>query len=137
MISLTEITRQVFPRIALVLFCACLMIGCGHSGPVPAEAKVSGAAVPELIRGLESPDPTIRVRSAASIGRIGPDAKPAVPALTTALKDPDPAVQAAAAYSLGQIGPDARDALAELEPLSRTAGPLGEVAAKAIAQIKP
>jgi HEAT repeat protein len=113
------------------------MIGCGHSGSVPAEAKVSADAVPELIRGLESPDPNARVRSAASIGRIGPDAKQAVPALTTALKDPDPSVQAAAAYSLGQIGPDANAALPELEPLSRTTGPLSEVAAKAITQIKP
>jgi hypothetical protein len=122
---------------AIALLCACMPIGCGRPGALPAEAKVSGTAVPELIRGLESPDPTARARCAASIGRIGPDARDAVAALTTTLKDPDPSVQAAAAYSLGQIGPDARAALPELEPLSRTGGPLGEVAAQAIAQIKP
>jgi len=134
-------TRRIacrwFPPIAIALVCAILPTGCGRTAPVPADAKINAAAVPELIRGLQSPDPTARARSAASLGRIGPDAKEAVSALTTALKDTDPSVQAAAAYSLGQIGPDAGEALAELEPLTRRGGPLREVAAKAVSQIKP
>jgi HEAT repeat protein len=137
---LNAMTRRMACRflfVAVALICAGLPIGCGRTAPVPSEAKVNATAVPELIRGLQSPDPTARARSAASLGRIGPDAKGAVPALTTALKDTDPAVQAAAAYSLGQIGPDAGEALAELEPLTRRDGPLREVAAKAVSRIKP
>jgi HEAT repeat protein len=73
------------------------------------------AAVPELVRALESEDHARRWRAARTLGRIGPAAEPATAALTKALADPSSVVRAHAARALGRIGPGAKPAAPALQ----------------------
>jgi hypothetical protein len=76
--------------------------------------RIGAPAVPELIRRLDSPDPELRRRAAAVLGRIGPDAALAVPQLIRLLEDPHAPVRHTAARTLGQIGPRASAAVPAL-----------------------
>lgn len=83
-------------------------------------ARIGAAAVPEVTRMLNDPQPQQRIRAAGILARIGPDAQPAVPVLITRLHDPDEGVRKAAAHALGQMGPAAADAVpALLEAVER------------------
>jgi hypothetical protein len=83
-------------------------------------ARIGAAAVPEVTRMLNDPQPAQRIRAAGILARIGPDAQPAVPVLITRLHDPDEGVRKAAAHALGQMGPAAADAVpALLEAVAR------------------
>ena len=76
--------------------------------------RIGAAAVPELVKALESPDPVIREKAVGVLGRMGPDAEAAVPALVKLLEDPDEGVRKATARTLGQIGPAAKEAVPSL-----------------------
>jgi HEAT repeat protein len=43
--------------------------------------REAGVAVPELTRALDDPEGQVRMWAIRSLGKIGPEAKPAVPAL--------------------------------------------------------
>ena len=73
--------------------------------------RIGAAAVPSLVDALANPDPAVRHKSVAVLGRMGPEAAAAVPALIKLLDDPDPDVRKATARTLGQIGPAAKDAV--------------------------
>jgi HEAT repeat protein len=100
---------------------------------------------PRLIRRLGAPDPDVRLRAAAALGRLQGAVAEAVEPLAAALKDEDPHVRKAAALTLGDIGPAALPALpALLEALGdgepsvrrRVAVALGELgAAEALAAL--
>jgi len=64
--------------------------------PVPA----ANAAVANLLKALQDPDPAERRRAASGLHALGADAKEAVPSLRDALKDSDEEVQMWAALSL-------------------------------------
>jgi HEAT repeat protein len=64
------------------------------------EIGPGAAAAPALADLLKSGSPTVRAEAARTLGRMGPQAKPALPALQGALRDPDRAVRAAADGSL-------------------------------------
>lgn len=81
-------------------------------GTSPEAARMLGeigesakAAVPELVKNLQSSDPLLRFEAARALGRIGPAAQTAVPALQRALEDESLDVRQAAQTSLEQIGP--------------------------------
>jgi HEAT repeat protein len=69
-------------------------------------------AVPELIRLLQDPDPSLRNLAAQELGFIRPVATDTVTALALALGDPD--LQKQAVRSLGELGPTARAAIPAL-----------------------
>jgi HEAT repeat protein len=76
--------------------------------------RIGAAAVPPLIVALRSEDPTVRLRAAEVLGRMGPEAADAVEELVRLLNDPDVRVRKAAIRTLGQIGPAAKDAVPAL-----------------------
>ena len=76
--------------------------------------RIGEAAVPELIRVLESQDPVMRRKAIEVLGRMGSGAAAAAPELEKLLDDPDPQVRKAAVRTLGQIGPAAGDAVPAL-----------------------
>jgi HEAT repeat protein len=51
-------------------------------------------------------DKGIRIATAATLGRLGPTARPAIPALAKALRDADPEVRLGVAHVLVQIDPE-------------------------------
>lgn len=67
-------------------------------------AKLQGAAVPVLIKGLNSKDPRIRSESARTLGKIR-DPR-AIPALVRAADDPEADVRTRVIEALGEIGGD-------------------------------
>jgi len=66
-------------------------------------------AVPALIKTLEDPSPTARMKSAISLGLIGDPQ--AIPSLYKVLKDPHELVRKYACEALGNIGRSAIPAL--------------------------
>ena len=60
-------------------------------------------AVPELVHGLKSKDPSARGQAAEGLGQVGPEAGAAAPALAEALKDPDARVRIKAAEALWEV----------------------------------
>jgi HEAT repeat protein len=74
--------------------------------------QIGAAAVPELSRALEDPNPEVRGAAAEAVGRIGPPARGAAPALLGLLGLEQPVeVRRAAVGALGNVGADA-DAVA-------------------------
>jgi HEAT repeat protein len=63
-------------------------------------------AVPALTGALQNPDWQVRVISAYSLGRLGPEASSAVPVLINALQDGNVDVRFSAAQALGKINAD-------------------------------
>ncbi|MBO0699292.1 MAG: HEAT repeat domain-containing protein, partial [Zavarzinella sp.] len=61
--------------------------------------------------------PAIRAAAAASLGRMGSNARTVVNVMIESLKDPDAAVRAAVAEGLGRIGDEAKSAISRLIPL--------------------
>jgi|SRR5579859_746403 len=97
------------------------------------------AAVPELIRALDTTTQNVRHAVVETLGQLGD--QQAVAALIPLLQAPDPDLRAVAATSLGQLG-DAQ-ALPALQQMaqydagcSRQRGRLKEIATKAITQIQ-
>jgi hypothetical protein len=76
--------------------------------------RIGAAAVPALIDALHDPDPAVRIKATAVLGRMGSDAKDAVPHLVKLLDDPDESVRKAATRTLGRIGPPADQAVPAL-----------------------
>jgi hypothetical protein len=64
---------------------------------------IGAEAVPELVKGLDSPNPLVRRWAANILAGIGPDAQDALPALRAALSDDDAGVRAAAGAAMDQI----------------------------------
>jgi HEAT repeat protein len=75
---------------------------------------VGMAAVPKLIDGVTSGIPSLQQKSAAVLGAIGPDARPAIPSLLNKLSAPQPSVRAAMVEALGKLGPEATAAIPSL-----------------------
>ena len=73
------------------------------------------AAVSEAMRADKSA--TVRAAAAATLGKLGPNAKAAVNVLIESLKDPEPGVRAAVADALGRVGDEARSGISRLLPL--------------------
>lgn len=65
-----------------------------------------GVAVPALTGALQNSDWQVRVISAYSLGRLGPEASSAVPALINSLEDGNVDVRFSAAQALGKINAD-------------------------------
>lgn len=104
--------------------------------PEPAVA----AALPVLIQILEDKarGNLMIMNAAASLGKIGPPAKPAVGALIKrALRHPDPHVQRPAARALGAIGPVTEDVIPALKRAAKDGGPgVPEAVAEAMEMIQ-
>lgn len=75
-----------------------LAIGCG-------DARRIEHSVESLTKTLrEDKNPEMRYWAAESLGRFGPEARPAVPDLVEALKDDNKMIRQGVAYALGEIG---------------------------------
>jgi CubicO group peptidase (beta-lactamase class C family) len=77
-------------------------------------AQIGDAALPALIRALDSDQAATRESAAIALGRMGPAAGPALPQLTRLLSDASAAVRQVAAVTLGGLGAAARPAAASL-----------------------
>ena len=75
------------------------------------------AAIPPLIKALQSESSIVRYNAAMALQRIKVDRKAAVPALTKLLQDEHVQVRAGAANTLGSIGVDSAEAIPELAKL--------------------
>ncbi len=107
---------------------ACMALG--SEGP---KAK---AAVPELVKLLDSKEPVIRSQAAMSLGEIGPDSKSAVPALSKVLDDDQFSVRYSAVYALASIGD--KSATSSLEKLTNSSDEfLKMLSVWAIAKLNP
>ncbi|MCU0723960.1 MAG: HEAT repeat domain-containing protein [Planctomycetes bacterium] len=78
-------------------------------------AGLGPAAVPALADALRVP--SLRLRAAAELGRIGKDPRTAVPALAGLLADGDPGVRRAALEALGEFFEEAAPAVPWILPL--------------------
>jgi HEAT repeat protein len=67
--------------------------------------------------------PAIRAAAAATLGRMGANARTAINVMIESLKDQEPTVRAAAAEALGRIGDEARSAIPRLIPLLKDQDP--------------
>jgi HEAT repeat protein len=63
-------------------------------------------AVPVLTDFLSDSLPWVRMQAARSLGKLGPESKPAIPALVRALSDPHEPTRTAAADALSKIDPE-------------------------------
>jgi HEAT repeat protein len=79
-----------------------------------ATARAAETRLSELLKALNSADPSARLVAIDDLGRMGPRAAEAVPALTDLLKNDSAAVRAHAAQALGEIGPPAKSAVPAL-----------------------
>ena len=96
------------------------------------------AAIPALVKILQSPMEWERTRAVNALAEIGPEAKAALPALDAALNDEDEFVVSRAAETLGSIGPDARPAAPKLiQALKDNRMYVSESAAEALKKIDP
>jgi HEAT repeat protein len=71
-------------------------------------------SLPDLIRGLTSPVPANRVRSARALAKLGPTGQDAFQALFAATDDPEQAVREAAVQALGGFGVQVLSTLVQL-----------------------
>ncbi len=114
-------------------------VGRKAPGPAtnpPTPAKPAGPPTPgtppvppklptpdELVKGLDSKDPTSRDRAADELEQLGHNAKPAVPALIKALGGDDESLQWHVARAIGAIGPGASEAVPTLTKLLESKSP--------------
>ena len=68
-------------------------------------ARIGRSAVPLLVVALRDSNKTLRENVAATLGKMGPEAKESVKALTTTLGDKEVRVRVAAASSLARLSP--------------------------------
>jgi HEAT repeat protein len=101
-----------------------------------AAVPLSASVVDPLVRIAARADSPGRAGAAATLGRLGRQAKPAVSALVSALDDPRAEVRGRAAWALGEIGPEARAAVPGLVELARDAE-VGWQAIDALGKIGP
>ncbi len=116
--------------------------------PLSAAGAAARAAVPDLtaIARDASLPPLTRWEAIRTLGKIGPDSKPAVPVLVAALTDADAFVREHAAESLGEIGaaeaiPDLTRILADPSPrvrrdAVRSLGQFGAAAKSALPEVE-
>ncbi len=89
-----------------------------HSALQPFLASANASeAIPELIKLLANPNPTVRGQSVQSLGRLRGSPETTVPALIPLLSDPERFVRNAAAYALGAFRSDAKTAIPALTAL--------------------
>jgi HEAT repeat protein len=86
----------------------------GRDAAISAFREVGAAAVPALLKALDSQNFRTRAGAAVALGLIGPPAGAAVPRLQDTVSDKRPLVRQEAAIALGKIGPDARVAIRRL-----------------------
>jgi len=93
-------------------------------------------ALSTLVTFLLHSDKYVRRNAVWSLGKLGPQAKPALPSLCQALRDEDPRTASGAAQALGSMGEKAADAVAALaEAMRGTNVVLCRLAAKALSQV--
>ena len=91
-------------------------VGFGSAGLAQATlVQIGPAALPYLIKTLDSKTPKIRAKAASYLGHLGPAAGAAAPALAMALNDSNPAVRSSAVIALAQVGPAANAAIPALQ----------------------
>ena len=96
------------------------------------------AAIPTLVRMLQSDRILSRDEALEALAEIGSDAKPALPAIDAALNDEDGLIVSRAAETLGHIGPDARPAVPKLiQALKDGRMFVSDSAAEALKKIDP
>lgn len=115
------------------------MLACLRAKPAVARycgeilVKLSGpkaaSHAPLLAKALGDGDDSVRVYTAAALGRMGAGARAAVPALAKALADESSAVRLQAAKALGSMGAAAKPAAEALKKAA--ADPVAEVSAEA------
>jgi len=94
-----QTTATVLARVLLALAGTACAVGAEIDGP----AAAPPAQVAALIRGLQDPNPLVRLKAAKALGQQGPAAAEAIPALTQALQDPDESLRLVAASALKKI----------------------------------
>jgi hypothetical protein len=102
------------------------------------KTSVADDAVPLLIELLENPDPEVRWRALATMGRMARQEETIVPAITPLLADHHQNVRWHASDALGQFGPKARAALPAMHDLvERESSPIAAFTVGMIRQIDP
>jgi HEAT repeat protein len=103
--------------------------------PIPGAAA---AVKEETIAHPEDANPTLRSSAAATLGDIGPDAKPAIPALLKNLKDKDKYVRCVSADALAGIGSKEERVLSALkDALNDSVSEVRIDAAEALNELDP
>jgi HEAT repeat protein len=94
-------------------FAVCLSLAAVWAAPSLAQQdKKGGLDIPDGLKALKNPDPSVRYNAAELLLRLGPVAKFAVPALQEALKDANGRVRMKVAEALWNIArPPARELL--------------------------
>jgi HEAT repeat protein len=91
---------------------ACLCLALGWAGAAHGQADQKDSGIPDGLKSLKNPDPTVRYNSAALLLELGPVAKFAIPALREALQDKNARVRLKVAEALWRIErPPVRDLL--------------------------
>src|SRR5947209_345696 len=91
---------------------ACLCLSLGWAGAAHGQADKKDPSLPDGLKSLKDPDPTVRYNSAALLLEVGPVAKFAIPALREALQDKSARVRMKVAEALWRIErPPVRDLL--------------------------
>jgi HEAT repeat protein len=99
-------------------------------------AKIGAPAVPELIKALDDPSETVRIRALLTLGTIGREARLAVIPVAKLLEDENVRIRLAAALVLGAMHEEARPAAIPLGKALRDADPqVRFVAADSLYQI--
>jgi HEAT repeat protein len=97
--------------------------GALRSLAIDALGTIGVEAIPTLCQLLNSPDPTIRMRTADAFQRLKEHAGPGIPALIERFNDPDPQVRQTSSDTLCEIGPvvmpHLRQALRQEDPLTQ------------------
>jgi HEAT repeat protein len=84
------------------------------------DPEAAKAAIPDMIKALETDDPVFKYEVQFLLGTLGPAAAPAVDSLVKSLSDEDEKVRRSACFSLGKIGPAAKSAVDDLVNMFRT-----------------
>jgi HEAT repeat protein len=85
------------------MLAACLGLVLAWAAPVAGQADKKDPSVPDGLKSLKHPDPTVRYNSACLLLQLGPVAKFAIPALREALEDKSPRVRVKVAEALWRV----------------------------------